>query len=114
MLKEGTGHTGGSVRFKLNGQVKTINHPVTGAALHALAGSPTSLTAGGKKVPNDHEKFHLAHDEELVSEHKPGAVAPPLADKATPAENKEAILDEVAKGHGGPYATSPSDDEEED
>ena len=33
----------GSVRFKLDGNVKTINKPVTGAALHVLAGNPASL-----------------------------------------------------------------------
>lgn len=59
----------GSVRFKLDGKVKTVNKPVTGAALHVLAGNPASLAGPAGAVPNDHEPYDLKHDAELHSKH---------------------------------------------
>ena len=91
-------HTG-HIRFLLDGNVKTISSPVTGAALHAIAGNPTSLTSGGQEVPNNNEPFDLKEDQQFLSkfdlakpaklpadgvEHKPapgvaGAPASPVA-----------------------------------
>lgn len=116
----------GSIRFKLNGKVKTISRPVTGAALHVLAGNPATLTAdGGGAIPNSHEPFDLKQDQELHSKHHlgqkqtipaeqvltggPAGVdpGPPVVDKQPTAADlkakREEILDEVAAGHGGPY-----------
>jgi len=112
----------GSVRFKLDGNVKTVNKPVTGAALHVLAGNPASLTGPAGPVPNDHEPYDLKHDAELHSKHHlaqpqrvpaeqvlPGGPpgvdpGPPVVDKHHTPADREKILDEVAAGHGGPYA----------
>jgi hypothetical protein len=127
MINEANIRTG-SIRFRLDGNVKTINRPVTGAALHVLAGNPATLTAdGGGAVPNSYEPFELKEDAELHSKHHlgqkesipadrvlsggPAGVdpGPPVVGEkpATAAELKEKreeILDEVAAGHGGPYA----------
>ena len=112
----------GSVRFKLDGNVKTVNKPVTGAALHVLAGNPASLVGPAGPVPNDHEPYDLKHDAELHSKHHlaqpqrvpaeqvlPGGPpgvdpGPPVEDKHHTPADREKILDEVAAGHGGPYA----------
>ena len=112
----------GSVRFKLDGNVKTVNKPVTGAALHVLAGNPASLAGPAGPVPNDHEPYDLKHDAELHSKHHlaqpqrvpaeqvlPGGPpgvdpGPPVVDKHHLPADREKILDEVAAGHGGPYA----------
>jgi len=112
----------GSVRFKLDGNVKTVNKPVTGAALHVLAGNPASLVGPAGPVPNDHEPYDLKHDAELHSKHHlaqpqrvpaeqvlPGGPpgvdpGPPVVEKHHTPADKAAILDEVAAGHGGPYA----------
>lgn len=82
-------HTG-HIRFLLDGNVKTLSSPVTGAALHAIAGNPTSLTSGGQEVPNNNEPFDLKEDQQFLSkfdlakpaklptdgvEHKPAPVA---------------------------------------
>ena len=90
MITEGTRQSG-SVRFRLNGQVKTINHPITGAALHVLAGNPTSLTMGGREIPNSSETVDLKEDQELTSKHTPGVNLPgTVAEKPlTEAERKE-------------------------
>ena len=112
----------GSVRFKLDGNVKTVNKPVTGAALHVLAGNPASLVGPAGPVPNDHEPYDLKHDAELHSKHHlaqpqrvpaeqvlPGGPpgvdpGPPVVDNRHTPADREKILDEVAAGHGGPYA----------
>ena len=112
----------GSVRFKLDGNVKTVNKPVTGATLHVLAGNPASLIGPAGPVPNDHEPYDLKHDAELHSKHHlaqpqrvpaeqvlPGGPpgvdpGPPVVDKHHTPGDREKILDEVAAGHGGPYA----------
>jgi len=112
----------GSVRFKLDGNVKTVNKPVTGAALHVLAGNPASLVGPAGPVPNDHEPYDLKHDAELHSKHHlaqpqrvpaeqvlPGGPpgvdpGPPVVDKHHTPADREKTLDEVAAGHGGPYA----------
>ena len=121
MITEGSTPSG-SVRFKLDGNVKTVNKPVTGAALHVLAGNPASLVGPAGPVPNDHEPYDLKHDAELHSKHHlaqpqrvpaeqvlPGGPpgvdpGPPVVDKHHTPGDREKILDEVAAGHGGPYA----------
>jgi hypothetical protein len=121
MITEGSTPSG-SVRFKLDGNVKTVNKPVTGAALHVLAGNPASLVGPAGPVPNDHEPYDLPHDAELHSKHHlaqpqrvpaeqvmPGGPpgvdpGPPVVDKHHTPGDREKILDEVAAGHGGPYA----------
>ena len=57
----------GHIRFLLDGNVKTIPLPVTGASLHAIAGNPTSLTSGGVEVPNNNDAFELKEDATLIS-----------------------------------------------
>ena len=89
----------GHIRFKLDGHVKTLSAPITGAALHAIAGNPSSLTTGGKEVPNDSEPFDLKEDQQFLSkfdlakpaklpadgvEHKPAPVAGAPAPPAPP------------------------------
>ena len=69
----------GSVRFKLNGLTKTINFPVSGAALHLLAGSPTTLVSGDVAVPNTQAPFTLMQDQELISTHALGGAKPAVA-----------------------------------
>jgi hypothetical protein len=69
----------GSVRFKLNGLTKTINFPVSGAALHLLAGNPTTLVSGGVAVPNTPAPFTLVQDQELISTHTLGGTKPAVA-----------------------------------
>ena len=66
----------GSVRFKLNGLTKTINFPVSGAALHLLAGNPTTLVSGGVAVPNTQAPFTLVQDQEFISTHTLGGLNP--------------------------------------
>jgi hypothetical protein len=67
------------VRFKLNGLTKTINLPVSGAALHLLAGNPTTLVSGDVAVPNTQAPFTLVQDQELVSTHTLGGTKPAVA-----------------------------------
>ena len=59
----------GMVRFKLDGPVKTVNTPVTGAQLHRMAGAidgyPVKLKAGGSEVPDNDEPFEIKQDQEL-------------------------------------------------
>jgi hypothetical protein len=57
----------GSIRFVLDGKVKTLSAPITGAALHTIAGNPTSLTSGGQEVPNNNEPFELKEDQQFLS-----------------------------------------------
>jgi len=52
-------------RFTVNGQVKSLNRPVTGAELYRIAGSPEKLTVDGKAIANDAEPIDLADDAEL-------------------------------------------------
>jgi hypothetical protein len=105
-----------SIRFYLDGNVKTVNRPVTGAALHVVAGSPASLTAeGGGEVPNSFEPFELKEDQKLTSTPAvPGKEVPLVQPtKAELHEKREAILDEVAAGHGGPYGKTNAQMHEE-
>ena len=115
----------GSVRFKLDGKTKTANRPVTGAALHVLAGNPASLEGPAGPVPNDYEPYDLKDDAELHSKHHlaqpqrvpaeqviaggpPGVdPGPPVVEAHHTSADREKILDEVAAGHGGPYGGSP-------
>jgi hypothetical protein len=69
----------GSVRFKLNGLTKTINFPVSGAALHLLAGNPTTLVSGDVAVPNTQAPFTLVQHQELISTHTLGGTKPAAA-----------------------------------
>ena len=61
----------GRIRFKLDGSVRSIDEPVTGAALHRLAGEtdgyPVNLKTGGVDVPNDDEPFDLEFDQEFTT-----------------------------------------------
>ena len=57
----------GHIRFILDGKVKTLSSPVTGAALHIIAGNPMSLSSGGAEVPNNGEPFNLVPDQEFIS-----------------------------------------------
>lgn len=68
MITEGN-TTRGSVRFKLDGLTKTIDFPVSGAALHQLAGNPTTLVSGDVVVPNTDAPFMLVQDQNLISTH---------------------------------------------
>lgn len=61
VLMEGTGGIK-VARFTLNGQVKSLNLPVTGAELHRIAGGAQKLTVNGKAVANDSEPLDLADD----------------------------------------------------
>jgi D-ribose pyranose/furanose isomerase RbsD len=71
-----------TVHFKLNGQNKTINTPVTGAALHRLAQLPTTLvTSAGTPVPNTNAVYDLAQDENLTSGH--GFISPAVEAAST-------------------------------
>ncbi len=58
---------GGSVRFRLNGQVKTANNPVTGAALWKIAGNPKTLVRAATPVPNDYAFYGLTQDQVLTA-----------------------------------------------
>ena len=78
----------GSVRFKLNGLTKTINFPVSGAALHLLAGNPTTLESGDVAVPNTQAPFTLVQDQELISTHTLGGTKPAAA--SSPVEHSPA------------------------
>jgi hypothetical protein len=53
------------VRFKVDGQVKSLNRPVTGTELYRVAGNPQSVEVGGKKVKNDSEIVDIEDDEEI-------------------------------------------------
>jgi len=66
ILAEGTGGIK-VARFTLNGQVKSLNLPVTGAELHRIAGGATKLTIGGKAVENNGEPVEVADDAELTA-----------------------------------------------
>ena len=66
ILMEGTGGIK-VVRFTLNGQVKSLNPPVSGAELHRVAGSPAKLMVGGHAVANTTEPFDLADDAEVTA-----------------------------------------------
>jgi hypothetical protein len=57
---------------KLNGVHKTIAGPVTGVALHALAGFPDRLTAGGKVVEKTNEPFKVDGTVELIADYGEG------------------------------------------
>jgi len=64
ILAEGTGGIK-VARFTLNGQVKSLNVPVTGAELHRISGGATKLTVGGKAIENNCEPVEIADDAEV-------------------------------------------------
>lgn len=66
VLMEGTGGIR-VVRFTLNGQVKSLNLPVSGADLYRLSGGAKKLTVGGHAVANDGEPIDLADDAEVTA-----------------------------------------------
>jgi hypothetical protein len=66
VLMEGTGAQR-VVRFTINGQVKSLNLPVSGAELYRVAGSPQKLTVGGHVVANNTETLDLADDAEVTA-----------------------------------------------
>lgn len=60
------------IQLKLDGKMKTVYAPVTGAQLHSLAGSiegyPLKLeTLDGVEVPNDNEPFAVENDQEFTT-----------------------------------------------
>lgn len=65
-LMEGTGGIK-VARFTVNGQVKSLNLPVTGAELHRVAGNPAKLTMGGKAVANDTEALEIADGADITA-----------------------------------------------
>lgn len=69
VLAEGTGGTDPVVRFKVDGVVKSLNKPVTGADLYRVAGTPKSLKLGGKEIKNDSEPVEIEQDAEVKSSH---------------------------------------------
>ena len=64
-------HTGGPLRIKLDGVVKTLSGPVTGASLHRLAGEidgyPVSLKSGGQDIANDDKPVEVKQDQEFTT-----------------------------------------------
>ncbi len=56
-----------SVRFLLDGRVKTISAPTTGKLLYAIAGDPTSLSSNGVEVPHTNESYIVEEDQEFIS-----------------------------------------------
>jgi hypothetical protein len=93
----------GSVRFRLDGRVKTVSRPVTGAALHSIAGNPTGLTSGGVAVPNDFKPFALIQDQELVSTHV-------LRDNRRPVSHAASSPVESSPVESSPVESSPDPD----
>ena len=81
LIVENRGH----IRFILDGKVKTLPSPVTGAAIHIIAGNPTSLTSDGMEVPNNGEPYNLVPDQEFVSKFQRPAKAPPIEHTPAPA-----------------------------
>jgi hypothetical protein len=70
MITEGNLTPGnlGVIRFRLDGVVKTLNGPVTGNSLHAVAGYPDRLeTADGREVPKNGDEFKIDPDSEFVT-----------------------------------------------
>jgi len=57
---------------KVNGVHKTITGPVTGFALHSLAGFPDTLTGGGKTVEKTNEPIKVEQGTEFVAEYGSG------------------------------------------
>lgn len=56
--------------FKVDGINKSIAGPITGAALHQLAGFPDKLeTVGGGEVKNHNEEFKVLADMEFVTKY---------------------------------------------
>ncbi len=77
----------GHIRFYLDGVVKTLSRPVTGAALHAIAGCPAYLVSDGKDVPNNNEHFDLKQDQDVYTkplaagiDHRGAVAAEPVKD----------------------------------
>jgi hypothetical protein len=66
VLMEGTGGIK-VVRFTVNGQVKSLNLPVTGAELHRVAGGAVTVTVGGTVIANDTEPVDLPDDAEVIA-----------------------------------------------
>jgi hypothetical protein len=64
ILTEGAGAIS-VARFTVDGQVKSLNRPISGADLYRICGSPKKLTAGGRAIADDSEPIDLADDAEL-------------------------------------------------
>lgn len=58
--------------FKLDGVTKSIAGPVTGHALHSVAGFPDKLTANGKAIEKNTDPVSLDADSELHAEYGDG------------------------------------------
>jgi len=57
----------GTIRFKLDGVVKTISGPVTGAQLHKMAGSVDGYPVELNGVPDTSDPYPLHQDQELTT-----------------------------------------------
>ena len=67
MLTSGNTENRSHIRFRLDGAVKSLTLPVTGAALHTIAGNPEYLVTAGHDVPNTPEPFDLEPDQEVFT-----------------------------------------------
>lgn len=65
VVPENAGSPSPVVRFKIDGTVKSLNRPVTGADLHRVSGSPKSLKHGSQEIKNDYKQVDLEDDAEL-------------------------------------------------
>lgn len=61
----------GVIRFKLDGAVKTVDTPVTGAQLHKLAGAIDGYPVTLDGVPDTNEPYPLHQDQELTTSQQP-------------------------------------------
>ena len=97
MITSGAATKHGHVRFKLDGVVKTLPEPITGLALHTIAGHPSSLTSEGVPVPKDHTPFDVSEDQEFVSAHGQAMPAPAAAGEHIPEAEQESAAASKAK-----------------
>lgn len=66
VLGEGLGGTSGVVRFKIDGVEKSLSKPVIGMELYRVAGSPKSVSVGGKKIENNNEPVEIEDGAEVT------------------------------------------------
>lgn len=66
VLGENLGGTSNVVRFKVDGVQKSLSKPVTGLELYRVAGSPKSVSVGGKKIKNDGEPVEIEDGAEVT------------------------------------------------
>ena len=84
MLNSGNTDNRTHIRFRLDGQVKSLTLPVTGAALHTIAGTPAHVASDGKDIPNTADAFDFEPDQEVSTKpaetHRRGATSQTEAD----------------------------------